>query len=365
MPDEALHITTPMPMEGGGAYNRSSRVQAAGLAPAVALFEHAAQTVGLAEPPQPIVIADYGASEGHNSLAPMAAAIGSLRRRSGTGRAISVVHTDLPENDFSGLFRTLATDPESYCLGDPAIFPCAIGRSFYEQILPSDTVTLGWSSWSIQWLSRAPVPIPDHVQVAYSRDPAARAAFAGQAAKDWRAFLEARGHELRVGGRLVVMTMATDDAGEFGYRPLLEAIHAGLAELVHEGVLSAAELHRMVIPTVGRSRADFMEPFDDDSRFAELTIEHFDLFHAEDRIWTRFEASRDTRSLGAEWAAFSRASVFPTLAAALESGGDQQRAGEFIDRLESGVAERLAAAPQRMLIPLAKMLLVRGPGARR
>lgn len=348
-------------MEGGGAYNRSSRVQAAGLAPAVALFEQAAQSVGLAEAPQPIVIADYGASEGHNSLAPMATAIAALRQRAGAGRAISVVHTDVPESDFSGLFRTLATDPDSYQRNDRCIFASAIGRSFYEQILPSDSVTLGWSSWAVQWLSRAPAPIPDHVQVAYSRDPATRAAFARQAAADWRTFLEARGREIRVGGRLVVMTMAIDDAGEFGYRPLLDAIQGSLAELVKEGFLGADELHRMVIPTVARSRADFTAPFDRDGRLADLTIEHIELFHAEDRIWAQFEASRDAKSFGSAWAAFSRASVFPTLAAALDTGRDPGRAGEFIDRLEARVAARLAAAPQRMLIPLAQMRLVREP----
>ena len=59
-------------MEGHGAYNRSSRVQAAGLAAAIPLLRHAAETAPLAPAPEPVVIADYGASEGHNSLLPCA-----------------------------------------------------------------------------------------------------------------------------------------------------------------------------------------------------------------------------------------------------------------------------------------------------
>jgi hypothetical protein len=74
----------------------------------------------------------------------------------GLGWARSVVHTDLPGNDFSALFQTLADDPESYLRGDPAVFASAVGRSFYEQILPAGSVTLGWSSWAVQWLSRVP-----------------------------------------------------------------------------------------------------------------------------------------------------------------------------------------------------------------
>ena len=154
------------------------------------------------------MIADYGSSEGHNSLSSLIAAIGALRERIGRKRAISVVHTDLPGNDFTALFKVLASDPGSYLRGDPAVFPCAVGRSFYEQILPSSSVTLGWSSWAVQWLSRVPALIPDQVQVAYSRDAAAQAAFSKQAAEDWRCFLTHRGAELRSGGRLVVLSMA-------------------------------------------------------------------------------------------------------------------------------------------------------------
>ena len=147
----------PAPMEGDGGYNRSSQVQAAGLSPAVSMLESAARTVPLPAGSQPIVIADYGSSQGLNSLLPLGAAVAILRGRIGATRAISVVHTDLPENDFSVLFQTLNTDPNSYLQHDRAVFASAVGRSFYEQVLPSESVTLGWSSWAVQWLSRVPV----------------------------------------------------------------------------------------------------------------------------------------------------------------------------------------------------------------
>jgi hypothetical protein len=358
MTDESSFIR-PAPMEGGGAYNRSSRVQAAGLLPAVALFEQAARAVPLTAPPQPVVIADYGASEGHNSLLPMAVAIGALRERVGPERAICVVHTDLPESDFTALFMTLAADPQSYLRDDPAAFASAVGRSFYAQILPSDSMTLGWSSWAIQWLSRVPTAIPDQVQVAYSRDPAARAAFAEQAAEDWRMFLAVRSRELCPGGRLVMLTMALDDSGEFGYRPLLEAIYAALTEMIGEGFLHADEVRRMVIPTVGRSKTQLAAPFAQNARFEGLSIERLEVFYGEDRIWDQFATGGDAPAFGRQWAAFSRASVFPTLSTALDGGRDDPRSAEFVARLEAGVAARLAAAPERMLIPLARMLLVK------
>jgi hypothetical protein len=345
-------------MEGHGAYNRSSRVQAAGSSPAVALLDKAARQVVLSASPEPVVIVDYGSSEGYNSLAPVTVAIAILRERIGRERAISVVHTDLPGNDFGALFQTLASDPESYLRDDPRVFASAVGRSFYEQILPDSTVTLGWSSWAVQWLSRVPALIPDQVQVAYSQDAGVRSAFYQQAADDWRCFVVHRAAELRPGGRLVVLSMALDDHGDFGYRPCVVAIYGAVLDLVDEGFITKEEAQRMVIPTVGRSRQDFTEPFAETGSFAGLTLEAIDIFYGEDRIWTEFQGHGDAGLYAARWAAFSRASVCPTLAASLDD--KEVRAAEFIDRMEARMIARLKVAPEPMLMPLAKMVLVKG-----
>jgi SAM dependent carboxyl methyltransferase len=353
---QASPSDVPAPMEGHGVYNRSSRVQAAGIAATLPLLEQAARTVPIGSGVEPVVIADYGSSQGHNSLAPIAAAIRALRERLGPIRAISVAHTDLPDNDFSALFHTLEADPASYLRRDAAVFASAVGRSFYGQILPTSSVTLGWSSWAVQWLSRRPAAIPDHVQVAYSRDSAARAAYGRQAAADWETFLAWRGRELASGGRLVVLTMALDESGDFGYRPLLEALYATLMELVEDGSISHEEIFRMAIPTVGRRRADLLAPFVENGSFAGLSAELLEVFPGEDRFWSDFERDGDSGAFGARWAAFCRASVFPTLASSLDSGRD---AVGFEERLEKGIAARLAAAPQPMAIPLARMLLAK------
>jgi len=353
----------PAPMEEHGGYNLRSRVQAGGLSPAVPLLEHAAQTAALPEAPQSIVIADYGSSQGHNSLAPMGAAISALRERGGAERAISVVHTDLPRNDFAALFETLLNDPASYLRDNSNVYPSAVGRSFYEQLLPSESVTLGWSSWAIQWLSAPPCPIPDHVQVASSRDAAAREAFRRRSAEDWRNFLAARGRELRPGGKLVVITMALDEHGEFGYRPLLAAMYDALTAMVESGFIRAEELHRMTIPTVARSREDFLAPFGSSGSFSGLRVEEIEVFNGEDHIWADYEKSgkthSDARTYAAQWVAFSRASVFPTMAEALDTSTDNGRRARFFDTLEAESITRLAKSPERMLTPLAKMLLAK------
>jgi AraC-like DNA-binding protein len=139
-------------MEGGGSYNRHARVPAGGGNLALPFLERAAKQITLDGSGQPIIIADYGASQGKNSLAPMRAAIMALRARIGPDRPIFVVHIDQAANDFNTLFDVLHHDPERYCVDDPNIFPSAIGRSFYQSVFPREYVHLGWSSYAAVWL---------------------------------------------------------------------------------------------------------------------------------------------------------------------------------------------------------------------
>ena len=362
MPESSI-VVRPEP-EDSGYYTASSRLQAAGLTGALAIFEEAASVVPLPKPPQPIVIADYGASTAHNSLLPICAAISVLRKRTRHDHSTLVVHTDVPENDFTAMWRTLAEDPDTYLAKDAKTFASAIGRSFYEQIMPSSSVNLGWSSYAIQWLSKVPSPIPDHIQVAYSTDEDVRAKYARQAAHDWHEFIAFRGRELCPGGRLVVMTMAVDDDGEFGYRPMFAALLDALDELQGAGLVTAEEIHRMCVPVVGRKAADFFTPFAPSGRFEQLQIDHLEVFDAEDRFWSQYQTDKDEKTFGKQWASFVRASVFPTLATSLDCGIGDARASQFLDQLEAGVAARLAAAPEQMQIPLAHLVLIKRPKVR-
>src|ERR1700749_2694737 len=123
----------PQPANGPRGTSRapSSHLQAPDLGPAVALLEQAADQVPLPVLPQPIVIADYGAADGNDSLKPLSRAIDVLRRRTRHDHPILVAHTDSPENDFTALFKTLADDDDSYLSTDTATFASAIGRSFF------------------------------------------------------------------------------------------------------------------------------------------------------------------------------------------------------------------------------------------
>jgi hypothetical protein len=355
MPESSI-VVQPEPPDGA-TRSASNRLQAAGLRKAISLFEQAAEAVPIPRSPRPIVIADYGAATGHNSLLPISAGIAVLRKRTRQEHSVLVTHTDVPENDFTTLFRTLSEDPDTYLVKDGATFASAVGRSFLRQILPSNSVNLGWSSWAIQWLSRVPMPVGDHVHVALSRDEQVRNAYARQAAHDWHEFIAFRGRELCPGGRLVVMTMALDDAGEPGFRPLLHAVMDTLDELVAKDVITDDELRGMSIPIVGRRARDFLSPFAPSGTFEKLSITHLDVFDAEDRFFNQFRIDGDAMTFGARWAAFTRMAVFPSIGSGLAGGATDPRRDTFFDGLEAGIAVRLAAAPEQTQIPMAQLVV--------
>ena len=104
-------------MEGKGAYNRNAAIPSIGRRPRhTALRKSGAADQSSTSGDRPIVIADYGSSQGKaNSLAPMRAAIAALRMRAGRQRPIFVCHTDLPANDFSEMFALLESDRKATC----------------------------------------------------------------------------------------------------------------------------------------------------------------------------------------------------------------------------------------------------------
>jgi hypothetical protein len=169
-------------MEGGGFYNRNSAMQATGIAALLSLWDAACRTVPIGQ--GPVTIADYGSSQGRNSMAPMRIAINGLRERLGPSAPIEIVHTDLPSNDFSALFEALASDPDSYMTGASDIFPSAIGRSCFSPLLAPQRVHLGWTTWALQWMSTSAIEAQDHILAGMSALPSVVSAVTKQQASD-------------------------------------------------------------------------------------------------------------------------------------------------------------------------------------
>jgi hypothetical protein len=345
-------------MEGNGAYNKHAKLQAGGAALALPLLESAVRKMTLDPGDSPVVIADYGSSQGKNSLAPMRVAIDVLRTRLGPNRSIVVAHVDLPANDFNTLFQILDTDPDRYSVDEPNVFPCAIGRSFYGAVFPPHHVTLGWSSYAAVWLSRIPMAIPGHFFVLGSAG-SVRAAFDRQGAEDWEAFLSLRARELRRGGRLVVVLPAVDEDGSSGFKELMDHANGALAEVVQEGAITADERARMVLGSYPRRRRDLLAPFIRDGQFRHLIVEQCDVTELEDAAWADYRRDGNEEALASKQALFFRSTFVPSLASALARSRDAERCRAFGDRFQEGLKRRLAHQPAAIRSLVATIVLAK------
>ena len=342
-------LSVVVAMEGRGAYNRSAVMQAAGGATAIPFLAEAARFVDIADN-APLVVADYGSAQGINSLMPMRVAIAGLRSRVGLARSISVVHIDQPGNDFATLFTMLNEDPESYLCGQAAVFSAAVGRSFFQPVLPPGTVTLGWCAHAAHWLSRVPASLADAWHVLVTHDATARSEFERQAADDWRLFLSARATELRSHGRLVVYLMTRSDDGSFGWDLIAWTFEALRTEFLESKLAARFPLAAPVFPTVIRSKEELLAPFDTRA-VPDLELEHYDATLAPDPIWDDYQADGDASAFGRRWAAMLR-----VLATSLASAFPEAEQSGFLDWYEKRTSQLLASKPGPMNMWYARLV---------
>jgi hypothetical protein len=333
-------------MEGNGSYNQNATIQAGAAALATPLLEKALQEIAIKDGDDPVVIADYGSSQGKNSLGPMRLATEKLRERLGHDRPLLIYHIDQASNDFNSLFGVLSSDPDRYMLGMINLFPCAIGRSFYEQVLPPETVHLGWSCYAAQWLRSVPSRIADHFWSPRSTG-AERKAFEGEAAEDWELFLALRASEMRPGARLVVVLPSLPQDGHPGITHLMDDANDVLKEMVAKGAITAEEKARMVLGSHLRSRDELIAPFAKGEPFHGLHLEECIECTLTDSAWSQYLQDGDEGALAKRRALLFRSIFLPSLSSALDRVrvGDIEAQHVFVHQLQDGLVNRHASHP--------------------
>jgi len=203
-------MTVTTGMVGRGFYNLHSAPQWAAIDYVLPRLEDALASMTLPPTPNTITLADFGCSEGKNSIAAMQRLLPVLRRR--TTRPLATVHSDLATNDFSELFVNLRPDGRSAFPIDN-VYSGAVAGSMYDQLLPPASICVATTFNAIGYFSRRPLerlpgfilpngPSPKRNTGTVSKEE--RAVFAQQAADDVSAFLRARAVELVPGGKLLL-----------------------------------------------------------------------------------------------------------------------------------------------------------------
>ncbi|CAF3482431.1 unnamed protein product [Rotaria sp. Silwood1] len=239
----------------GQDYNANSLTQMAAVKLSAAYIRQAIDAIEMESLPL-VIIGDYGSSHGSNSMHAMQFIIQTLKETKKVDenkQQILVVHNDLPTNDWASLFDILNKNSSYHGV--------ASGRSFYQQCLPSNSLTIGYTSTSLHWLSHKPCNLSDQCLVHCSLNDNEINAFKHQAALDYAHFLEYRSRELVPGGVLILVILAnngkaTRDHGELLYR-------------CARALLSSPELLDYTLPIYCRSYSECV----DRDLFAKFDLE--------------------------------------------------------------------------------------------
>lgn len=215
----------------------------------------------------PFRIADFGAADAGTSMPLLLEVIKAVHARE-PGVAVEVIYEDQPGNDWSSVFkRTQGAIPSDRVAAGVGltnlenVFVFASGTSFYSQCMPSASVDVAFCSTAMHWLTSCPALIPDALHSACTNDPATQAAFAEQAALDWKRILAARAAELRQGGSMVIANFAKDDQGQFlGTTARTSSMHDNFAK-VWAKLVTPEEFDATNFPNQYRSLEACSEPF--------------------------------------------------------------------------------------------------------
>ncbi|MET1411334.1 hypothetical protein ABVF61_03645 [Roseibium sp. HPY-6] len=345
--DPDSHATTSG-MTGHGFYDANSTTQWNAIEAVLPTLDHAAKTVPL-EDSQVITLADYGCSEGRNSVAVMERALKTLLPR--TSMPIQTVHSDLPTNDFSTLFLNLRPHGQSV-FGSNRVFSSAVGGSMYDQLRPDSSVHLAMTFNAIGFLSRRPVEtLPGYIQ---PNGPSKvrnngyvsqenGLAFKKQANEDVEAFLRVRAKELVPGGKLLVQVFgATEDVCTSD--GIYDVLNDAVLSFVETGEFPKGAYDHYYQPVYMRRLSELTEPVLDPQ------YETAGLFELEDTkdyeiavpFVDQFKENGDLKAYASAYTNFFRAFTEAVLANALSAVPGKNG---LIDRIYARAEELLRADP--------------------
>jgi hypothetical protein len=345
-----------MPAKGmkcAGYYDRHSGAQLSSIQAFQGWVDDAVAGLPLPAPTRPVTALDLGSSEGGNAIRGMAAIVEALRRR--TGQPLQTIYSDLPSNDFNGVFANLE-EARVAGLFPAGVYPGAVGGSFYGPLLPPGTVHLATCFNAIQWLDRLPpVPLPDFV--AYRRphpgrngpavSPEATAAFSRQAEEDLVRFFEWRARELVPGGKLLLVSPGDTDRACVA-DGLGDVLNDACLDLVAAGRLGRQQYERVTMPCYWRTLEELLAPLEreDSPVRGAFAVDRAEALEVPTPFFVALRRGGDVAAYAAAYTGFLRAISEPVVRAAL---AQPEGEGGTVESLYERVRARLLAEPERYL----------------
>jgi hypothetical protein len=300
-------------------------------------------------------IADFGAADGGTSMDMMRRLVRAIRVRE-PNLQISITYTDLPHNDFSTLFRLsqglLGPRTETPLADTPGLFIFSSGTSFYRQIFPDNSLSLGFSATAMHWISNRPCMIADHVQ-AVGAAPAERERFRAQAMRDWETILLARARELRPGGRLALANFCVDEEGRYlGHTSgvdMFGSFARHWRDLVRAGRINETEYVSATFQQFYKTPDEFAAPFRDPASAvscAGLKLESIFTMVTPCPYAAEFKRHGDARAFAKAYVPTLRSWSETVFAGALDPSRPAAERAGIIDDFYGFYEAAVAAAPE-------------------
>ncbi len=217
-----------------------------------------------------IYFADYGSADGGTSQEMWYMLIKKLRQMNDY-RQITILYTDLASNDFSTLFKTMQGMNENvnfaYQKHFENVFVHGCGTGFHSQIMPSNTLSLGFSATAMHYVSQKPCQIKNHVHMVKSTN-SEKLKFIKQAEKDWKKILTCRSKELKKGAKFICLNFGIDENGMYlgntGGHSMFDKFNEHWQRLREEKVISQDEYEKATFAQHYRTLEEFKKPFIDE-----------------------------------------------------------------------------------------------------
>ncbi|KAL4199123.1 hypothetical protein AMTRI_Chr03g49650 [Amborella trichopoda] len=258
--EKVLH----MKGEGTYSYADNSEFQGNTLNKMNSIIEEAVMNMLSTNYPESIGIADFGCASGPNTFSP-SLPLPELR----------IYLNDLWGNDFNSVFKAFPSFLESIREKEEALESCFVAGvpgSFYQRILPANSLHLVHSSHGLHWLSKV-----YYLHVSQSSPSSVPQAYLHQFQKDFSLFLKLRSKEMVSDGRMVLSFAGrkTSDPCEKEDTFYTEQLSEAFAFLVSKGVVDEGKLDSFNMPRYHPCEDEVRELIDREQSF---TIERFEPF---------------------------------------------------------------------------------------
>ncbi|CAK9275652.1 unnamed protein product [Sphagnum jensenii] len=242
----------------------------------------------------PLQLADFGCSTGKNSISYMNFIVKCITDRyveagENNGHVtcmpeMLVSFNDLPGNDFNTLSQLLASEAKNAKDLATSIngadvgrassyFSAMVGGSFYNRLLPKESIHLAISIFCLHWMSQIPAAVTDKSSPLYNKgrswilggNPTIAREFAQQSMLDLDNFLDSRAAEMVPGGIVFASFVSRHDAAnpENQVNPECHdrfSVGADFEnawnDLIDDGVITTETRDTFNLPTYARSKEE-------------------------------------------------------------------------------------------------------------